>query len=117
VLRVGRLVVAVIGAIEAAYLGFLSVLLLAYAFAGLPGNFLTSLALAVLAAVALVGAAGTLGNRRWGGILVAVSSGLTLAFYVVTGYPEPWWLGAWGLATMAAIGYAVAFRRARPAPA
>ena len=109
--------VAVIGALEAGYFGFLSVLSLFYAFAGLASIVLPTLALAVLAAMALGGAAGTLGNRRWGGILVAVTSGLALSFWIVIGYPDPWWLGALGLATMGAIGYAVAFWRARPSPA
>jgi len=104
VLRVGRLVVAVIGALEGGYFGFVSVLLLFYAVGGLPGSVLTSLAFAALAAGALGGAAGTLGNRRWGGTLVALTSGLALAFWIVVGYPDPRWLAPWGLATMVAIG-------------
>jgi hypothetical protein len=97
-------VVAVIGALEGGYFGFVSVLLLFYAVGGLPGSVLTSLAFAALAAGALGGAAGTLGNRRWGGTLVALTSGLALAFWIVVGYPDPRWLAPWGLATMVAIG-------------
>jgi hypothetical protein len=116
VLRIGRLVVALCGAIEGVYFSFVALYLLLYVFAGSLGNVFPALAFGVLAAGALGGAAGTFTNRRWGAILLAVTSGLALAFWIVW-YPGPWWLGVWGLPTILAIGYVVASWRARPSPA
>ena len=114
VLRVGRLLVALIGTVEAGYFGFAALYLVLYVFAGWLDGVWIALVAVTLAASALAGAAGVLGRRRWGGVLVAAVSGLGFVYLLVAGSSIAWVLGT---ATIFAAGYAIALWRVRPSAA
>jgi hypothetical protein len=112
-LRIGRLIVALIGGAIAAYFGLVASLSLLY-LGGI--SLLVGAGIGSAALVSLVGAVGTLQRRAWGAVLVAVGSGALLAFYLATGYPEPGLPILLGLASALAITYALASRWSSAAP-